>query len=166
MAPINNKRKADDNEHKTLVIENLEFCMLQFYKSQFEAAQGRIHAMERANKKLKRDNDHKDQVIHAQQETIDELMEQIEWDVEIREGIEADLEQAETIAEGQQTMLHFRHQQLLNQEATLTAITNEIDHFATDFPNDEHLQVLKERTDIIATNYDSDATQPDINIEI
>jgi len=53
------KRKADD-DHKELVISNVEFCMLQFYKSQFEAAQTRIQQQQRQIKKTKRESDHKD----------------------------------------------------------------------------------------------------------
>lgn len=54
MTQLNNKRKADD-EHKDIVISNVEFCMMQFYKNQTEAWQARNTRQQRKMRKLEQD---------------------------------------------------------------------------------------------------------------
>lgn len=62
-----NTKKRD---HEELVITNLEFCMLQFYKSQFEAAQTRIEQQQHALKKLKREKDHVTMALRRTQNVL------------------------------------------------------------------------------------------------
>ena len=69
------KRTAQDmeDEHKDIVISNVEFCIMQFYKSQFEAAQERIAQLTKTNKKQKRELDHRDfqlRQLNGQQDAL------------------------------------------------------------------------------------------------
>lgn len=69
------KRKADsisEDLHKDLVIANVEFCMMQFYKSQWEAQLKRTQDLLKENKKLKRENQHlQTSVTSLTNQTID-----------------------------------------------------------------------------------------------
>lgn len=95
---INNKRdREEEEEHKTIKIENVEFCMLQFYKSQFEAAQERIAVYERESKKMRRELAHTQEVVHQQHLQIQDLQETNEMLATERDYAEdqLDMEQAE-----------------------------------------------------------------------
>lgn len=91
----NNKRPHDDEqEHKDIVIENVEFCMLQFYKMNFEAAQLKIANMERQLKKQKREIDHRGAVIRVTQERLHEARLDINHITESNEMLHEQLAQA------------------------------------------------------------------------
>lgn len=62
MPNISGNKRSADSEHKELVITNVEFAMLMFYKSQWEAQQQLTQQAVHTAKKLKRECDHHLQV--------------------------------------------------------------------------------------------------------
>nr|WPR18667.1 MAG: hypothetical protein [Chemarfal virus 53] len=59
MTKIAMKRSREDEDaHQELTVSNVEFCMMQFYKMQWESQQAENERLRQVCKKLKRDNDH------------------------------------------------------------------------------------------------------------
>lgn len=70
MTQLTGNKRSMEEEHKNIVINNVEFCMLQFYKMQYESAQDRMQAQDRQIKKIKRELAHHQDVVHNQLATI------------------------------------------------------------------------------------------------
>nr|QXP07821.1 MAG: hypothetical protein [Arizlama virus] len=79
------KRQDREADHKDIVISNVEFCMMQFYKMQWETQQHQNQQLERENKRIKRDAAHYQAVIHQLHEDTHGL----EWELERAHSHEA-----------------------------------------------------------------------------
>jgi len=107
-----NKRKADDEaEHKQVVISNVEFAMMQFYKSQWEAQQAFTQQLSNENKRLKRDCDHLTVVRNQMRQQIIDLQTDVSDLRDINQWNSAQLQSTKLqlrIADEEIDNLHFQ----------------------------------------------------------
>jgi len=167
MVSNTNKRSHDDDEHKDIVIENVEFCMMQFYKSQFEAAQARIASQQKQLKKQKRELEHKDATIRIERAEAAELNEQLEHTIAERDY------SYEQLSETQDAL----HVAIIAKDSTAILLTKCEDRFMNTmtaiqnhFANHPELPVDDFRPFITAiepsAGYDSDEeTEPDFELQ-
>lgn len=133
--------------------------MLQFYKMQFEHAQAKIAQLERETKKQKRELQHEQSVIHNL------IQERVDLMADLHMERDENLRQTDYIAAQHLVMMH-KENQFIKVRNVKDALVGHISRFAAGHPENEQLQTLEEIATIEEANYDSDETEPDLDMEL
>lgn len=164
MATINNNNKREREEHKEIIISNVEFCMMQYYKEQTEAWQIKNIFTQRKLKKQR-------QEITQQHLQIGNLQNQALANGVLIEDQQLEINEQQAIIAQYQDMLHHRIQMHSKAETELYKCHELFCELLRAHPEleQEWSTKLEEAVPLNTTEtmYDSDEeTEPDTDILI
>lgn len=141
--------------------------MMQFYKSQFEAAQQRIAVYEREAKKMKRELAHTQEIVHQQhmlnrdlEETNEQLTVERDYAEDQYDTILQDLHINELELENKSILLKKTEDRMIN---LMTAVQK---HFADhpELPEEAHQPFIDAMGPTYTIDISDDETEPDEDI--